>query len=108
VGTAGMSINIHQLTEKLDITDILIILFVFGSVVLDPGDNLLRLTKVLFIIPCIVYTLKSQKFYFDTYVKWMLGFAVFAGLSFFWAISISNAAYRYQTLVINVLCIYFP
>jgi O-antigen ligase len=111
VGTDFMSINVQQvhtsiLNKKIDITDILIVLFILGSVVLDPGDNLLRFAKVLFIIPCTVYILKSQKLYFDTYVKWMLGFAVFAGLSFFWAISITNAAYRYQTLVINLICIY--
>jgi len=36
----------------------------------------------------------------------MLSFTIFAGLSFFWAISFANAAYRYQTLVLNFICIY--
>ncbi|MEN6461354.1 MAG: O-antigen ligase family protein, partial [Syntrophomonas sp.] len=50
--------------------------------------------------------MKTQKLYFDTFVKWMFCFAGFAGLSLFWALSISNAAYRYQTLVINFTCVY--
>lgn len=106
-----MSVNMHKIQEsilykRVNLTDILILLFIFGSVALDPGDNLLRLIKVLFVIPCIVYILKSQKLYFDTYAEWMFCFAAFAGLSLFWALSISNAAYRYQTLVINFICIY--
>lgn len=92
--------------KRMDITESLIILYIFGSVVLDSGDNLMKLIKVLFVIPCFVYTMKSKKLYFDTYVKWMLFFAAFAGLSFFWALSISNAAYRYQTLILNFICIY--
>lgn len=103
--------NIYQIHEKIfykkiDITDILILFFIFGSVVLDPGNNLLKLIKVLFVSPCLVCIIKTQKIYFDTYVKWMFCFTAFAGLSFFWAVSISNAAYRYQTLVINIICIY--
>lgn len=92
--------------NKIQVTNILIILYVFGSVVLDQGDNLLKLIKVLFVIPCIINIIKSKKLYFDTYVKWMFCFAAFAGLSFFWALSISNAAYRYQTLLLNFICIY--
>jgi len=92
--------------NRIKVVDILIFIYIFGSVVLDPGDNLLRLIKVLFVIPCIVYIIKSQKLYCNTYVKWMLVFAAFSGLSFFWALSISNAAYRYQTLVLNFICIY--
>lgn len=92
--------------KRIDLTNLLIFLFIFGSVVLDSGDNLMKLIKVLFVIPCFIYTLRSLKLYFDTYVKWMLGFAVFAGLSIFWALSIANAVYRYQTLVLNFICIY--
>lgn len=92
--------------KSFGIIDILIILFTFGSVVLDSGDNLLKLIKVLFVIPCFVYVVKTLKLYFDLYVKWMLSFTIFAGLSFFWAISLANAAYRYQTLVLNFICIY--
>lgn len=94
------------ISSKIQVTDILIFLYIFASIVLDPGNNLLKLIKILFVIPCITYTIKSQKFYFDTYTKWMMGFAVFAGLSFFWALSVSNAAYRYQTLILNFICIY--
>lgn len=92
--------------KKIDITDILIFIFIFGLVVLDPGNKLMSLLKVLFVIPCCVYIVNSQKLYYDTFVKWMLCFAAFAGLSFFWAISIPNAVYRYQTLVLNFICIY--
>lgn len=92
--------------KKIDLTDIFIFLFIFGSVVLDTGDNLMRAIKILFVMPCLIHISKSLKLYFDTYVKWMLSFAAFAGLSFFWAHSISNAAYRYQTLVLNLICIY--
>lgn len=99
-------INESILNKRIDITDILIFSFIFGSVVLDPGDNLLKSIKVLFVIPCIVSIMKTQKLYFDTFVKWMFCFAGFAGLSLFWALSISNAAYRYQTLVINFTCVY--
>lgn len=105
------NLTIHGIQEgvlfkRVDTTDILILLFIFGSVVLDPGDNLLRMIKVLFVTPCILFIMKSQKIYYDTYVKWMLCFVLFAGLSFFWALSIANAAYRYQTLIINLICIY--
>lgn len=92
--------------KKIDVTDILLVLFIFGSVVFDSGDNLMKLIKILFIIPCYVYVLKLRKIYFDTYVKWMLCFAVFAGLSFIWAISITNAVYRYQTIILNLICIF--
>ena len=92
--------------KTIDVTNILIFLYICGAVVLDSGDNLMRLIKVLFVIPCFAYVVKSHKVYFDTYVKWMMCFAAFAGLSFFWALSISNAAYRYQTLVLNFICIY--
>ena len=68
--------------KSFGIIDILIILFTFGSVVLDSGDNLLKLIKVLFVIPCFVYVVKTLKLYFDPYVKWMLSFTIFAGLSF--------------------------
>ncbi|RJE48976.1 MULTISPECIES: O-antigen ligase [unclassified Dehalobacter] len=94
------------LSNRIKIVDILIVLYIFGSIVLDPGDNLLRLIKVLLVIPCIIYIMKSQKLYLNTYVKWMLAFSIFAGLSFSWALSIDNAAYRYQTLVLNFIGIY--
>lgn len=92
--------------KKIGITDIFIFLFIFGSVALDTGDNLMKLIKILFVMPCLIHIGKSLKLYFDTYVKWMLSFAAFAGLSLFWALSISNATYRYQTLVLNFICIY--
>lgn len=104
-----MSVNqipARILIKEMDLTDVLIVFFICGSVVLDPGHNLLRLLKVLFVIPCLIYIIKTHKLYYDTYSKWMLCFAAFAGLSFFWALSISNAAYRYQTLVLNFICIY--
>jgi len=92
--------------KNIDVTDILIIIFIFGSIVLDTGDNLMKLIKFLFFIPCYIYVMKTQKLYFDTYVKWMLCFVLFAGLSFTWALSAASAAYRYQTLVLNAICIY--
>ena len=48
--------------KSFGIIDILIILFTFGSVVLDSGDNLLKLIKVLFVIPCFVYVVKTLNF----------------------------------------------
>lgn len=95
-----------MISKRIDVVSLLIFVYIFASVVLDTGDNLLRLTKVLFVIPCLVYIVKTQKILFNTYVYWMAAFAAFAGLSFFWALSIPNAAYRYQTLVLNFICIY--
>lgn len=92
--------------RRMDVTDILILCFIFASIILEAGDSLLKLMKVLFFIPCYINILKSQKLYIDTYVKWMFCFAAFAGFSFTWAISVSSAAYRYQTLLLNMICIY--
>lgn len=92
--------------RRMDVTDILILCFIFASVIFETGDNLLKLIKVLFFLPCYIYILKSRKLYADTYVKWMFCFAAFAGLSFTWALSVSSAAYRYQTLILNMICIY--
>lgn len=92
---------------KINLVNLILILYVFSIIVFDEGTTILKIIKVIFAGICILHLLFKKKIYIDKYIIWMIAFATFCMLSVKWSLSVENAKEILSTLILNDICIFF-
>lgn len=93
--------------RKINLVNLMLILYIFSIIVFDEGTTILKVIKVIFVGVSVLHLIFKKKLYIDRYIIWMTAFATFCMLSMQWSLSVENAKEILSALILNDICIFF-
>lgn len=104
----NMRINMkdsYSSRTRINLINIMLIIYCFSIIVFDEGSNILKLIKVIFISISFLLILKRGKLYINLYIWWMILFTLFCFLSSIWSLSSYHAIYNSKSVLLNNICL---
>lgn len=94
-----------KLSFKLNLRNIIMVIYMFGLIVLENGTPFMVAVKFLLILFTAVYVISKSKLRLDRYSRWILLYCGYCILSIFWAENKDWAFYIARTIILNTLCL---
>ena len=92
--------------QKVNINKCGILLFLFGTIVLENGSTLMKIIKFLGVGLAIIVVIRRHYISKSTYIWWLCLYNIYACMTILWAVDTKTAVTMSKTIVLNLLCLW--